>query len=140
MHNPKLGRTHRWPLAATAAALAGATLFAGPASAGSVTNLCLTAGRPATSAEILSRSQAQLVAIQAELPWLQADFDGARTASPAGWRLADELESLEAEARDLDNLRMDAFIRSDATPGSAAQFRAQEELDMVCASPESTGP
>jgi len=132
MHSRKLGRTRHWALTAGAAAVAGASLFGQQASAESVTGLCHTAGHPATSAEIIGRSANRLAAAQMPLSWLQVDYDEATTASPAAWRLREEIEQLRTAARGFGDLSATAFIRGDATPGSPAQFRAQEELDALC--------
>lgn len=117
---------------AAPALLAGPALLAAPALAAPAATSCETAGHPATSAQIVARSQADLTGVQAELAWLQVDADGVTTTSPAAWRLREQLDRLQARASHLEALRTVAFIRGDATAGSPAQFRAQEELDSLC--------
>jgi hypothetical protein len=93
---------------------------------------CRTSGHSATSAEIVARSETTLAKVRGDMSWLRAQFDQATIASPAAWRLHEELDRLAEQAKVLDQLHYVAFIRSDATPGSPAQFRAQEELDSLC--------
>lgn len=80
----------------------------------------------------MARSQAELSRVRGELSWIQVDFDHATPASPAAWRLQEELDRLRVEPHTLSDLRNTAFVRGDATPGSPAQFRAQEEVDQLC--------
>jgi hypothetical protein len=114
-----------------AAALVGTALLAAPALAAPATTLCRTAGHPATAAEIMVRSEATLAKASGDISWLQVDFDQATAASPAAWRLREELDQLAEEVKVLDQLHYVAFIRGDATPGSPAQFRAQEDVDSM---------
>jgi hypothetical protein len=134
MNNVTLGRTPRRAVATAGAAPAAVLLLPGAAFASPTTSLCRTAGDPASPAEIMGQTDADLAHVQTELHMLQREYDSASTASPAAWRLREELDRLDGKARALQDLHATAFIRSDATPGSAAQFRAQEELDALCAS------
>ncbi len=134
MTNFTLGRTPRRALATAAAALAAVILVPGAVSASPTTRLCSTSGHPSSSAEIMGQSEAALARVQAEHSVLQIDYHGATTASPAAWRLREELDRLDAEAHVLQDLHTTAFIRGVATAGSPAEFRAQEELDGLCAS------
>ena len=115
-----------------AAALATTTLWAAPALAAPATTVCETAGHPATSSEIVARSKAAMATTSRDLAWMQIEFDQATTASPAAWRLREQLDRVAEEAKALDQLGYVAFVRGDATPGSPAQFRAQEEVDRLC--------
>jgi hypothetical protein len=99
--------------------------------AGAITS-CRTSGHSATSAEIVARSEATLAKVSGDMSWLRAQADQATIASPAAWRLHEELDRLAEQAKVLDQLRHAAIIRSDATPASPAQFRAQEEVDSLC--------
>jgi hypothetical protein len=134
MTNATVGHMPRRALATTAAALAAVILAPAAVSAGPTSSLCRAAGRPSSSAEIMGRAEAALARVQMELPVLQIDYDAASTASPAAWRLREELDRLDAESRSLRDVDNTAFVRGDATPGTPAQFRAQEELDGLCAS------
>ena len=133
------GRGSRWLIGAiSVTSLAATTLLATPAQATSPTSVCRAGSHPAAAKEIVARSEAALATVTGNLSWMQADFDQATTASPAAWRLREELDQLHAEASHLNQLRHAAFIRNDATPGSAAQFRAQEEVDLICTSGSET--
>ena len=128
----RLGTTRRCLALMGAAALAAPILFAGPAQAAPAITSCRTAGHPATSAELEAGSEATLANVSGNLAWLREQFDQTTTASPAAWRVREELDRLGEEAKVLDQLRYVAFVRGDATLGSPAQFRAQEELDSLC--------
>jgi hypothetical protein len=82
----------------------------------------------------MGQADAAAARVQVELSVLQVDYAGATTASPAAWQLREELDRLDTDADALRDLHATAFIRGDATPGSPAQFRAQDELDSLCAS------
>jgi len=127
-----IGRTRRWTFTAAGAVLAAPMLFAGPAAAGPRTSPCRTAGHPAQAIEIVARSQTAAAGVNAQLSWMQVEYDKTTPASPAQRRLREELDRLEAEANDLQKLGVAASARADATSGSPAQFRAQEELDSLC--------
>jgi hypothetical protein len=114
------------------AALAAPTLTAGPAQAAPANPTCRTAGHSASAPEILASAEAHLVTVSGDLSWLRMQSDQTTTASPAAWRLHEEIDQLQQEAELFNQVRSVAFIRGNATPGSPAQFRAEEELDSLC--------
>jgi hypothetical protein len=115
-----------------ASALAASVLLIGPARAAVPGAMCRNAGHSASAAEIVYEADAASTAVDENLSWMQQEFDRATPASPAAWRLREDLDRLHGRAELLTQLRQVASVRGDATPGSLAQFRAQEKLDLAC--------
>jgi hypothetical protein len=80
----------------------------------------------------VARAEVALAVARRDLHWLKVDYPQATMASAAAWRIHEEIDRLDAETKDQDELRSVAFVRGDATPGTPAQFRAQEEVDSLC--------
>jgi hypothetical protein len=116
----------------TTATVVAPILPAGSATAQSEPSVCVTSGHAAAATQIMTRSQTMLTGIESDIAWTQDEFDRAASASPAKWRLREELDRLKGESESLRDLAHVAFVRGDATSGSPAQFRAQEELDQLC--------
>jgi hypothetical protein len=119
-----------WLLVA-AVTLAAPTLNGRPAAA-ATHQLCETNGHPATNTEIIGRVDAESALSTADRLRAEQDLQQADPTFPAIWRLRDRVDQLRDDLDSLGAVRQVATIRQDATPGSPAQFRAQEELDRLC--------
>jgi hypothetical protein len=75
---------------------------------------------------------AELAALGDQLAITETDFRDATIASPASWRLHEELDRLDRKYGLLRQLGNTLATRDGATPGSPAQWRAQETSDALC--------
>jgi hypothetical protein len=76
--------------------------------------------------------RAALTVVGDQVAITEKDFRDTTMASPASWRLHEDLERLERKYRLLRQLGDTVATRDGATPGSPAQWRAQESSDAVC--------
>jgi hypothetical protein len=75
---------------------------------------------------------APLATVGDQLAITEKDFRDATMASPASWRLHEELDRLAWRHGLLRQLGDTVTTRDEATPGSPAQWRAQESSDAIC--------
>jgi hypothetical protein len=90
--------------------------------------------RPPASCSSGTADDAALVLarVDRQLAVTSANLVSATATSPAAWRLNDEAGWLEVQDVGLRQLGLALAARDDATPGSAAQWRAQESTDALC--------